>query len=517
MTEQIAPPQEQLDLIPQPELAVTSEGERALWEREAVKATFQSIEIPELTGDPAIDSEAIGELYGVTAGLLSSRNGKYYRDRYKNLPQVTTPEGMEEVLSQILLMTEEHPRMLDTSTVANSAHMISHMYVQLPPSVAESNPQLSIRFLSSLLQLANEQQSRNPRLRNAQHREYIHKALESQFLAELAFEDPDDTEGMLTPEIHEVWKDPDFLELMSKNVVDAIARFDSDETKPWDSEGISDVEKQLFFKIFSSLGFDERERKEVIAAWGSIRTTQEIGKYDPVHLSERPAYIKKQFAAMLGLAKARFDAPKRLLEEFGVRNYFRYTSDQLLGQLSRYEEGRLSASPEVVLTASHDWNGALDDPGTADVHKVKFGEPIFIEASSTTEALRRMVHVTRRSGPIQRLLVEAHGDKEGMLFGDGRHLDSSVMRDEVAGSGALARLVERGIVSRGAEVMLFSCDTGGEDSIAQALAHQTGVRVVAPAHKPSDITIDANGTTLFMDPDKRSKQNPKGWSPGVVH
>lgn len=522
MSEQVvAPPTEEaLTTIPQPELVSLPESERAIWEREAVREVLQHVEV---TGDGEHDEMSSEGLYKTAVGMLYPRNTRGKRKRHEHLPEVTTVEGLEEVLSQVIQKTEEQPRLLGTKVVEYCAAMLSDAYDRLPPSVSEANPELSVRFLSALIELADSQESKDPAHRDTDHRKRIYEAISKQFLAELAFEDTNDPDGILTPQIHQLWNDPDFLEVVSRNTIESIARRYNGEKNIWSSEsaessgGFSELEIQLYYKIFASLGFSDKDQDQLRSAWGSIDTTERIGKFEPDEVHLGPEYIKKQFDAMIDLSRRRFDAPKRLLDEFGIRNYFRYTSDQLLGQLARLEEGRMSEQPEVVLTASHDWNGALDDSGTADVHKVKFGEPVFIEASTATEAARRLVYIARQGGPINRLLIEAHGNNNLLEMSDDGRAGALVNKDLVSASNGLGRLVERGIISADAEVIFFACNTGGENSIAQAIASKTGVRVVAPSHLPGDVQLNARGIAEFTVYDEATGRASKEWRPGSVH
>lgn len=490
MSEQVVapPPEDELVPIPQPEVTSLPESERAIWEREAVRELFADVNVPELTGDPQEDSSSTDGLYRATIGMLYPRRSKRSKERYEHLPQVTTPEGMEEVLSQIIQMTEQYPELLSTSTVANCAHTLSAMFDRLPPESTEANPELSLRFLSSMIALADEQESRNPRLRSGQHRQFIYQALTKQFLAELAFEDPEDPEGVLTTQIHKAWQDPEFLRIISGIWVGAIERFDYGEAQEWESEGYSELEKVLMNKTLRSLGFTDEDQELLKAAWGSVHSFDEHGVYEKTKVHRRPGYVKKQVDAMFELVRADFDAPKKLFRQFGIRHFGRYNARELIQQLER---GDHEGDVEVLITAADDWNTAYKDRYKRTKRDLKFSHPVYYEASNLAELTRYVVRASKRYGPINKLLISGHGNPDGFVLGERDEvLAGRVARDDVKRSKGAKNLAERGILSPECEILISSCSVGKPGGVAEAISEATGLRVVAPDDIASGLYFD---------------------------
>lgn len=488
--ETLQPPQEDLQYIPQLEMTEYIETEREAWERGAIQQIF--LNAPESFG-AAVDQEKLDHrlhrLYRATHIMTLTAEQRKGMRSDQELPVISTQAGVDELLNQVVALVDGNGEILKSPLLTSIAHSISYKLERMAQSGVELDDEMTIRECSALLSMAEAQEAALPNMKPIEHRKSVYGVLENQFLAQLVLEDPEDPGGILTPEIHAVWKDPDFLAQMSEIGLAAVKRFDNREEFPWEARGYSDMEEALMDKIFASLGFDQYQAKKIRDGWGSVRTKDEYGTFDKTKTSQRPEYARNQFKAMFELARKDPEAPKRLFEQFGIRHFARYKTAELLEQLD-YQAGP-GDDVEVLITASDDWNTAYRDRYTRTKDDLNFKHPIYHEASSMIEITRMLTRASRHYGPIDKLLISGHGSLEHFRMGAGREpLNGVVDIDSVKHSQGAKRLVERTVLSPDCLILISSCSVGKPGGIAEAIAKATGLKTIAPEDIASGLIYD---------------------------
>ncbi len=242
----------------------------------------------------------------------------------------------------------------------------------------------------------------------------------------------------------------------------------------------TDAEKSMVVKLFDKFGFDLKDATNIFQAWTSYNNSE----LPPEENAEkRQNVVARNFWSMIDLKdrpECGQDGLKTLYDKYGIRNFARYDSSQLIDQL----EGRVQTPPKVVVSATADWNGALSNAGYGGEDILGKGVT-YVEAESTTDIARRLVKVSRDQGPIKEVLINAHGNSELMQFG--RKNNQVLTTDQVEGSKGIPRLKDRGILDQKAGITLWSCDTGEKGGFAKVLAEATTAKVTAPDFKPKGI------------------------------
>jgi hypothetical protein len=261
-----------------------------------------------------------------------------------------------------------------------------------------------------------------------------------------------------------LWQNPQFLRLVGYGYINY-----QEASSQKDKLSKSEVAIKFRDKMLASLGMDEKQKQETLAAWNA--RSKDWGK----GLSAR-----REVTAMTELITHQPDAVRELFKEFGICNFSRYDTTQLLSQLRDREEGRVAEFVTFVVTARDDWNGGLASfPRELYKNEQSTTPPgvdeqiIFVEASSTAGMLRELVSVARHAKAVNRIVVAAHGNKKLMHFGK-----DEITIDMVQSSVGATRLKERGILEDDTEIILKSCSVGKKGGIAQTIARRVGVDVL---------------------------------------
>lgn len=268
------------------------------------------------------------------------------------------------------------------------------------------------------------------------------------------------------PVFDSLWQSPDFLQVVGLGYVAFRFEFNKryDELDPR-----LEVQKKLRDKLFSALGMNDVQRIDTTSAWSSRRVDEGA-----------EALAADEIKAITSLFAERLDSIRRLYRYFGIRNFSRYSKEQLLQQLDDREKGVVADHVTLVVSARDDWNGAFSWFARSLYKNEELTTPegaseqmIFVEAASSIEMTRRLISIARHTNPINRLLVAAHGSKEAIYFGKDR-----LTIDMVESSIAATRLKRRKIIEDDLEVILKSCSVGKKGGIAQTIARKAGVEVI---------------------------------------
>lgn len=255
------------------------------------------------------------------------------------------------------------------------------------------------------------------------------------------------------------------------------------------SEGrnYSDKEGQVWFTLLARLGLDQAGRSEVSRAWDTLQYDSLVKGFEDANIEsdKTPQELATDFVTriihnnlitMFELERRRPGAVRALYNDFGIRNFGRYESDDLLLQLTlEHREADLHLS--VVVSDTDDSNGAFE----ADAHRgaakklLAGSQIIYSEARRGGEALRRTVAIARRLGSIDQLMIASHALEDSI----GNGTSGVLAIEDITGARGLARLKDGGVLSEEAVALLYGCLAGAPDGIATALAHTAGVPTFA--------------------------------------
>ncbi|HMS23195.1 MAG TPA: hypothetical protein PKB09_00105 [Candidatus Saccharibacteria bacterium] len=221
---------------------------------------------------------------------------------------------------------------------------------------------------------------------------------------------------------------------------------------------LNEEDRSMFRLAFTSFGLGEKECDSIVDSW-----------------FENGLGIGASLKVMAAIEKAEPGSVALLHKEYGIRIFSRYTPQQLIAQ----SRGQIGVPPQVILTAVSDTNGAFNEVGKTD-KKLRMPEgAVFMESDSLVESARRIVRVSKRHGPITRLVVAAHGEHRKVTLGSVEST-GEITQNQIVDSRGITRLVERRILDPGCEVILRSCSTGYKGGIGQTLAKKIGLTVFAP-------------------------------------
>jgi hypothetical protein len=238
--------------------------------------------------------------------------------------------------------------------------------------------------------------------------------------------------------------------------------------------------KQLFDATLGNAGFSDEEQAILKLSWGSYhpkRSIKESGQRQRV-VSD-PVTKFKMFEGIMAnigkLMERNPEAPTRLLRTYGIRNFQRYSPEQLLAQLEREDAvaaGRIPKGPvNVVIGTNDDHNGANLDDG-ADFAAL---DPIFTEAGSLPEMTNHLLMVREKFGPIDKWVLAMHGSRQHILVGSVPDTNRKPVRSEltlamIERSSFFDHVLGKDIFTPNASLLLGSCYGGGTGQVAEMLA-----------------------------------------------
>ena len=179
-----------------------------------------------------------------------------------------------------------------------------------------------------------------------------------------------------------------------------------------------------------------------------------------------------------------------LRKRFGIRNFSRYSKEQLMRQQSL----EVTDTPvTLVMSSIDDHNGALLQVGK-NYEELGYDNTVFAEVASTANVGRQLLEAQKIGGPLKDIVLTAHGSREGFTLSDGHH----VSVDDIASSRRLAQLRESGVISDDATLVLSSCNTGFEGGPGEEISRQGRIKVFAPPFKSTGVRKEG-GNVLFRD------------------
>ncbi|MCB9823105.1 hypothetical protein H6800_02420 [Candidatus Nomurabacteria bacterium] len=488
-------PQEDLQYIPQTEGGGDFESERGIWEAEAIRELFDSA--PEAFGPDISEEQLYDRLFKLSRVVRDLSLTPEQRSRMKSqkeLPVITTQAGLSELLSQVSGLAMSNEKLLACGDIAFCLSTITQSMERMLENGEDLDDQRFIQDLNTVLAINSEQAKINPNLSfSSYQRKDTYKLLSKHYLAQLVLEDPEDPEGILTPQIHELWHDPDFLEVMSEIDVDTVSRADNKLRSDWEpveGNGFSEFEIALRHKIFTSLGFDKAQGSKIRAGWGSKATDTEYGRFDKTMIPDRPEYIARQYKALFELARVDFDAPKKLFDQFGIRHFGRYATKDLIDQLNY--EPKAGDDLEICISAADDWNDFLSNQRRV-TKGLNFSHPIYYECSTIIELTKNMIKASKRYGAIKKLLISGHGAPDHFVLGKRREYHSGVVDiNSIKQSRGVGRLTYRDILSEDCQILISSCSVGKPRGIAEAISKATGLRTISPDDVSQGLIYDTD-------------------------
>lgn len=240
--------------------------------------------------------------------------------------------------------------------------------------------------------------------------------------------------------------------------------------------------------LFADLGFKPSEANEVLRSWASFNPTDMSA--DLVRQT-RLDNFKQNFEAMAQIDAARPGAAAELFRRDGIRNFMRYRPAELLHQLTSENK----RPTEVVLSAADDWNGAFtasESMSNARQH-VLMEEPIYLEAARPIEAFIRMARVKERTGVIERIFVNAHGDDDSFEL---RSANTAVDVASLQRTKAIEQLIEQGVLQPDAAIILSSCEG---IPLGKEVSRQTQGTVVSSGIATEGLYLLEPGTDKYVN------------------
>jgi len=209
-------------------------------------------------------------------------------------------------------------------------------------------------------------------------------------------------------------------------------------------------------------------------------------KYSTEGVNGNQSACMQNLKALYEVKQSSPEAPKVLLDQFGIVHFARYTHETLLKQ---YEERKEQKPYGVALFAISDYNGALFNMAMIlDTLQNDLAENGYllriVEADSKESVARRFVALDRAYGQgegghkIDFAVIAGHGSKESIAFGEGIRKRDRFLTQEMEGKG-----INRGIetfFTPEAKVVLFSCRTGSAGGIGEEIFKKFGLSVQAP-------------------------------------
>lgn len=240
-----------------------------------------------------------------------------------------------------------------------------------------------------------------------------------------------------------------------------------------------------------------------------------------------PENYFKSLDTMAYLEKQEIGSVKKLFNNYGILEFYRYPEEMLLAQ-SR-EENTQKPYGLVVFPRS-DHNGALDNQKSAfqglfNEVKGRFGIKI-VECGSKTELAKKLLFLEKKfDDKISFLFIGGHGNEKSISLGDSDPRFSDLDKGGLPGVIHIEDLqnpsfihANKRFLDKNAPIVLFSCVTGAPNGIAEQSSGIYKRKITAPnvpvasmqiktsfnnSGKPSFEVIYDNDTSITANFDKK--------------
>lgn len=228
---------------------------------------------------------------------------------------------------------------------------------------------------------------------------------------------------------------------------------------------LTDTEKKRPLSILREYGFSEIEAADVYNAWLSYRKNES----DEEDVTNVVNWVRENVSKMDELSDIDPGLPRQAYKIFGIRNFGRYSAQAIAEQCNP------GYKPDcIAVSGADDWNGAFNKWGD-EICNIS-NRPLFIEASTRVDLIRRFI--TLRNGEVPRsvILIGTHGSSETLRFSRGeRGVFTSKQIEEIPET---QRLLEKGLINPDTHIILVSCNTGKTNGIGESIAAIPGVESV---------------------------------------
>ena len=242
--------------------------------------------------------------------------------------------------------------------------------------------------------------------------------------------------------------------------------------------------------IYTAFGLADTTTEEIAASILDV-TPELADRWSDT--SRRKQAVKDSIEAYAGLMDLDPLLPAALAEGWGIRNPYRYDTDELDTQA----QGLKMGSEVLVMTAVHDWNRAYGRIAwKLSTSLTPQASTQFYEAATSAEASFYLDQHANNNEPAKRLILVAHGTKQGKIVMSSKPGTKEHKLIEVAD---FSDLVARGIIQAGGSIALAGCylGKGGRKSTAAQMAQASGLTVYA-CRQPVDEVISRGGKPLFI-------------------
>ncbi len=235
--------------------------------------------------------------------------------------------------------------------------------------------------------------------------------------------------------------------------------------------------QKIMRKILQGFGLGEEAITEIGRSIVSVKAERNGSSRElQGHIFERTIKNLAEIAAQSP------EAPVILAKQFGIRNFYRYSPQRLVEQVNDMSKVFDFRDTQLVISALDDHNGALSNPQKYD-ESPQTVRTIFAEAGSLHDVARRLLTVKSLNNKnyslgVQRLIIAGHGSKNSLSLGFDYN-NGLITKQQVQESIAAQKLVEKGVLVEGADILLASCSTGKKDGLAQTISEVTSFKVIA--------------------------------------
>lgn len=197
-------------------------------------------------------------------------------------------------------------------------------------------------------------------------------------------------------------------------------------------------------------------------------------------------------------------APGELFERYGIAHFGRYTVDMLESQ---YRQRGLQRKYGIVVFPYADHSGAFFadkiklDQLREDLQRNGYALRV-VEAGSRSEVAKRILRLDQAYGTSERgeghkitfAIIGGHGTKESIQFGDAGKRGDEIRLEDISGD----RLTHgaKKFFEAGASIVLFSCNTGAKEGIANEMLERYGWKLKAP---PEDAGVESIHVSFGKD------------------
>lgn len=217
--------------------------------------------------------------------------------------------------------------------------------------------------------------------------------------------------------------------------------------------------------------------------------------------------LKADLQTMLNLEKKQKGSVKKLIENYGIKEFYRYPEEMLLTQL---DEEKNDQPYGIVVFPRGDHNTAFDQ-NVEILNKLfnqtrgYYGLKVF-EIESKIAFARDLISLKKYQNKISFMIFGGHGSEDSIaitekeIAGDYFGQTAKKIKTDDFDSKGTAKVKD--FFVENPKIILVSCSTGAkEDGIAQKISQVYGAEVIAPnkdtSLKDIETTYDDNGKPNF--------------------